>query len=93
MIGSAMSGSLGFNAHYANIIAALFIATGQDPAHVVEGSMGITTVRYCQRRFVCFGLFTGSYYRNGRRRDRFCNTERSIGNNRRKRGRESREVC
>lgn len=45
MIGSAMSGSLGFNSHYANIIAALFIATGQDPAHVVEGSMGITTAK------------------------------------------------
>ena len=43
MIGSAMSGSMGFNAQYANVIAALFIATGQDPAHVVEGSMGITT--------------------------------------------------
>lgn len=45
MLGSAMSGSMGFNAHYANIIAALFLATGQDPAHVVEGSLGITTVR------------------------------------------------
>lgn len=43
MIGSAMSGSMGFNAQYANVIAALFIATGQDPAHVVEGSLGITT--------------------------------------------------
>lgn len=43
MIGSAMSGSMGFNAQYANILAALFIATGQDPAHVVEGSVGITT--------------------------------------------------
>lgn len=45
MIGSAMSGSLGFNAHFANVIAALFLATGQDPAHVVEGSMGITTTK------------------------------------------------
>ncbi|MBI2621346.1 MAG: hydroxymethylglutaryl-CoA reductase [Candidatus Levybacteria bacterium] len=45
MIGSAMSGSLGFNAQYANIIAALFIATGQDPAHVAEASMGITTAK------------------------------------------------
>ncbi len=44
MIGSAVSGSLGYNAQYANIVAALGIATGQDPAHVVEGSMGITTV-------------------------------------------------
>ncbi len=43
MIGSAVSGSLGFNAHYANMIAALFLATGQDAAHIVEGSLGITT--------------------------------------------------
>jgi hydroxymethylglutaryl-CoA reductase (NADPH) len=43
MIGSALSGSLGFNAQYANVVAALFLATGQDPAHVVEGSMGMTT--------------------------------------------------
>lgn len=45
MIGSAMSGSLGFNAQFANIIAAAFIATGQDPAHVVEGSLGMTTAK------------------------------------------------
>ncbi len=45
MLGSAMSGSLGFNAHFANIIAAIFLATGQDAAHVVEGSHGITTMR------------------------------------------------
>ncbi len=43
MIGSAIAGSMGFNAHYANIVAALFLATGQDPGHVVEGSLGITT--------------------------------------------------
>ena len=45
MIGSAISGSLGFNAHFANIIAAFYIATGQDAAHVVEGSLGITTMK------------------------------------------------
>lgn len=44
MIGSAMSGSMGFNAQYANVLAALFIATGQDPAHVAECSIGITLV-------------------------------------------------
>ena len=49
MIGSAMSGSLGFNAQYANIIAATFIATGQDPAHVVDGSLGITTAKVLQK--------------------------------------------
>ena len=43
MIGSAVSGSMGFNAHMANVIAAMFLATGQDPGHVGEGSCGITT--------------------------------------------------
>lgn len=45
MIGSAMSGSLGFNAHFANVVAAFFAATGQDIAHTVEGSMGVTTIK------------------------------------------------
>ena len=44
LVGSARAGSLGFNAHAANVIAAMFIACGQDPAHVVEGSSCITTV-------------------------------------------------
>lgn len=43
LIGSAISGSMGFNAQYANMIGAIFLATGQDEAHIVEGSMGITT--------------------------------------------------
>ncbi|MDD1666582.1 MAG: hydroxymethylglutaryl-CoA reductase (NADPH) [Methanomicrobiales archaeon] len=43
LLGSARAGSLGFNAQAANIIAALFIATGQDAAHVVEGSGVFTT--------------------------------------------------
>jgi hydroxymethylglutaryl-CoA reductase (NADPH) len=44
LVGSARAGSLGFNAHAANIVAAMFIACGQDAAHVVEGSSTITTV-------------------------------------------------
>lgn len=44
MIGSAMSGSMGYNAHFANIIAALFAATGQDLGHVSECSIGMTTM-------------------------------------------------
>lgn len=44
MTGSMMAGSLGFNNHAANIIAALYVATGQDLAHVVEGSMATTMV-------------------------------------------------
>ncbi len=43
LIGSAISGSMGFNAQYANMIGAMFLATGQDEAHIVEGSLGITT--------------------------------------------------
>jgi len=43
LIGSARAGSLGYNAQAANIVAALFIACGQDAAHVVEGSGAFTT--------------------------------------------------
>ncbi len=43
MMGSAMAGSMAYNAQFANVVAAIFLATGQDPAHVVEGSLGITT--------------------------------------------------
>lgn len=42
-IGSGMALSYGFNAHMANVLAGMFIATGQDAAQVVEGSMGTTT--------------------------------------------------
>jgi hypothetical protein len=35
LVGSAMAGALGgFNAHAANVVAAVFLATGQDPAQV-----------------------------------------------------------
>ncbi|MFP3939565.1 MAG: hydroxymethylglutaryl-CoA reductase [Thermoanaerobaculia bacterium] len=44
LLGSIAAGSAGFNAHFANVLAAFFIATGQDLAHVVEGSMGVTCV-------------------------------------------------
>jgi len=43
MIGSAMSGSMGYNAQFANVLSAIFIATGQDPAHVAECAIGMTT--------------------------------------------------
>jgi len=42
-IGSAMAGAMGgFNAHASNIVAAMFLATGQDPAQVVESANCIT---------------------------------------------------
>ena len=43
LVGSAKAGSLGFNAHAANTVAAAFLATGQDVAQVVEGANAITT--------------------------------------------------
>ncbi|KAL4784887.1 hydroxymethylglutaryl-coenzyme A reductase-domain-containing protein [Aspergillus varians] len=46
LIGSAMAGSIGgFNAHAANIVAAMYIATGQDPAQVVESANCITIMK------------------------------------------------
>jgi hydroxymethylglutaryl-CoA reductase (NADPH) len=44
LMGSIAAGSMGFNAHYANILAALFIATGQDPAQVAESAVGVTAI-------------------------------------------------
>jgi len=44
LLGSAKAGSLGFNAQAANVVAAAFLATGQDEAQVVEGANAITTM-------------------------------------------------
>ncbi|QSW97768.1 hydroxymethylglutaryl-CoA reductase (NADPH) [Haloterrigena alkaliphila] len=44
LTGSAKAGSLGFNAHAANVVAAAFLATGQDEAQVVEAANTITTM-------------------------------------------------
>ena len=43
LVGSAKAGSLGFNAQAANVVAAIYLATGQDAAQVVEGANAITT--------------------------------------------------
>ena len=43
LLGSIMAGSIhSANAHYANMLLAIYLATGQDAANVVEGSQGIT---------------------------------------------------
>nr|AKR79505.1 3-hydroxy-3-methylglutaryl-CoA reductase [Alisma plantago-aquatica subsp. orientale] len=43
LVGSALAGALGgFNAHASNIVTAVFIATGQDPAQNVESSHCLT---------------------------------------------------
>lgn len=46
LIGSVLGGSVcSANAHYANMLAALYLPLGQDVANIVEGSQGIT---YCE---------------------------------------------
>ncbi|KNH05476.1 3-hydroxy-3-methylglutaryl-CoA reductase [Perkinsela sp. CCAP 1560/4] len=43
LVGSALAGALGgYNAHAANIVAGVFLATGQDAAQVVESSACLT---------------------------------------------------
>ncbi len=42
LLGSAAAGSPSYNAHVANIVAAVFLATGQDMAQVVESSLSFT---------------------------------------------------
>lgn len=42
VLGGVMSGSIGVHGHYANGLAALFIACGQDAACVAEAAVGIT---------------------------------------------------
>ena len=44
LLGSIAAGSMGFNAHFANMLSAFFIATGQDPAQVGESSVGVTCI-------------------------------------------------
>jgi len=41
-LGTVQSGSIGAQGHYANALAAIFIATGQDVACVSEAAVGIT---------------------------------------------------
>ena len=43
LVGSALAGSIGgFNAHASNVVTALYLATGQDPAQNVESSNCLT---------------------------------------------------
>lgn len=46
--GSALSGGIGVNAHYANALAAFYIACGQDAACVAESAVGITRMEVNQ---------------------------------------------
>jgi len=56
-LGTIASGSMGANAHHANIVAAIFLATGQDAAHVVEGSIGTTTAEVDKNGNLYFSVY------------------------------------
>lgn len=59
-LGSILAGAIGYNGHFTNIIAAIFIATGQDPAHVIEGSLGVTTAEVTEKRDLYFSIYLPS---------------------------------
>jgi len=42
VVGHLQAGAMGYNGHYANGLTAIFIATGQDVANVVNASCGVT---------------------------------------------------
>lgn len=44
MYGSILSGTIGANAQAANVLSAIFLATGQDLGHIAESSSAVTTV-------------------------------------------------
>jgi len=57
LIGSILSGSLrSANAHYANILLAAYLATGQDAANIVEGSQGITHAEVLKNNDLYFSI-------------------------------------
>jgi hydroxymethylglutaryl-CoA reductase (NADPH) len=48
-IGAIQSGSIGIQGHFANALAALYIAYGQDPACVAESAVGVTRMELNQQ--------------------------------------------
>ncbi|MFX1298375.1 MAG: hypothetical protein ACFFD2_26410 [Promethearchaeota archaeon] len=59
-LGTGQAAAYGLNSHVANIIAAMFIATGQDPAQVVEASMGIVAAEILDDGNLYFSLLLPS---------------------------------
>ena len=68
-VAGVMSGSIGVHGHYANGLAAMFIACGQDAACVAEAAVGITRFDRVRRRALCRGDAAESDRRHGGRRD------------------------
>lgn len=57
LMGGILAGSVrSANAHYANILLAAYLATGQDAANIVEGSQGITSVEITESGDLYFSV-------------------------------------
>jgi hydroxymethylglutaryl-CoA reductase (NADPH) len=59
-VGSAYAGSLGHNGHVANMLAAIFIAYGQDVAQVVDGANAIDDAAITENGDLYFSVFLPS---------------------------------
>lgn len=57
LMGGILSGGVrSANAHYANVLLATYLATGQDAANIVEGSQGITSVEVTESGDLYFSV-------------------------------------
>ena len=54
--GSMLSGAVGFNAHFANMLLAFYLATGQDAANIVEGSQGMVHAELTDQNDLYFSV-------------------------------------
>ena len=78
-LGGVMSGSIGVQGHYANGLAALFIACGQDAACVAEAAVGVTRFELRDDGgAVCGGDAAERDRRHGRRRHAVCRASRPV---------------
>jgi hydroxymethylglutaryl-CoA reductase (NADPH) len=69
-LGGVLSGTIGVQGHYANGLAALYLATGQDVACVSESSVGVTRFEIAGRRGLVRQCDAAQpHRRHGRRRD------------------------
>lgn len=59
-VGSAYAGSLGHNGHVANMLAAIFIAYGQDVAQVVDGTNAMDDAAITENGDLYFSVFLPS---------------------------------
>ena len=53
MLGFKQAGAIGYNGHYANGLAAIFIACGQDVANIVNSTAGITQFEVTEQGDLC----------------------------------------